>query len=169
MRRGLPWTEIFVFGSLAAVGAAWIRYFFFSTPLSVQEQDLTMPAFKSGPAPPAQAPTPSGPGYVATMHPPLASPDGSALAVYPGRAYYAVLSTSGLASSVADEGKATAEAQSLGFTGVNVSKSRPAGFPGTASGDYYVSATYAGAPRYLDIVQGNVLGHVRVVEAFEVS
>jgi hypothetical protein len=102
-----------------------------------------------------------------SLKPPPVLVQGDPIPIVPGQAYHVSLVTHRVATSLATEDRVRTEAEKRGFIGVSVSKGKPPGWPGTASGDYYVSATYAGAPKSQPRTEGNFLGSVDVVEVWQ--
>ena len=82
--------------------------------------------------------------------------------VYPGRLYRAVIKVGGLLNLMVNESAVRSRAESEGFINVQVSKSRPPGFPGRATGTYYVTANWGRAPSALDRPSA-----ITIVEAWE--
>lgn len=110
--------------------------------------------------------SPSGGAPVqATAQPPMLV-QANPIPVAPGQRYRVTLVTHGAASALATDARVISEAQSRGFTNVSASKNKPAGWPGSANGDYYVSATYSGAPKTQARTEGNFLGSVDVAEVW---
>ncbi len=91
---------------------------------------------------------------------------GDPIPILPGQPYRVTLVTH-RGANVASEGQVRAEAQKRGFVNVIASKGKPAGWPGAANGDWFVSATYAGAPRTQARSEGGFLGSVDVVEVWQ--
>lgn len=83
-----------------------------------------------------------------------------------GRTYFAVLEANGTVSAAANAERVKAEAEKQGFRDVAVFTTRPESFPGRATSDYYVRATYQGAPRSLPRKTSVFLGSVVVVDAW---
>lgn len=96
------------------------------------------------PQPGAVGPQPPPPAFAS----PRQSPPGP-VQVSPGILYRVTVNVAFPLSLAASTSRATAEAQSRGFTNVNVTRTMPPGWPG-ARGDYYVTATYSGAPKFID-------------------
>jgi hypothetical protein len=74
---------------------------------------------------------------------------GNQLSPTPGSFYRVTVDVKFPASVMATSAKVQREAEKNGFTNVNVSTSRPQGWPGE-NGSYYVSATYSGEPKPMD-------------------
>lgn len=99
----------------------------------------------------------------AISQPPHQLPPG-AVSVVPGARYLATVNVSFPLSILASASKVATQAQGQGFTNVAVTTSKPVGWPG-ASGDYYVTATYAGPPKFLD--RSAAGGQVTVTDAWQ--
>lgn len=113
---------------------------------------------------PAPAPPPSGPGPSPTPRGP--SQLGGTLVAQPGLLYRAVVNVNGPLSWVANASKVQREAESQGFPDAQVSTSKPGGWPGGASGDYYITGTYQGPPgKTFD--RSAAGGSVKVIDVWE--
>lgn len=108
------------------------------------------------PSMPAPAPGPTGPRQLG----------GGFLPVTPGGNYRATVVTRAPLSWLANKDKVRSQAESKGFRNVVVSTSKPAGWPGSLVGDYYVSATYQGAPTSMERTYAG--GQVNIVDAWQV-
>ena len=121
------------------------------------------------PFPPAPIPVPVPPPQPAPQPQPApARPTliNGPLQAIPGRVYHATVDISAPASWAASTESVHSQATKAGFTNVTVDEGRkPAGWPGTRSGDYYVSAVYSGAPKTMD--RSYLGGQVKIVEVWE--
>ena len=106
------------------------------------------------PPPPAAPPAVVAPRLIST------------LAVRPGPTYYATVKAHGGAALAGEQQVINAGAHK-GFVNIRASKSKPAGWPGTAPGDWYITANYAGAPQTLPRHEGTIFANVDVTEAYE--
>ncbi len=112
---------------------------------------------------------PDSPGTAGPQPPPPAfssprqAPAGP-VQVSPGILYRVTVNIAFPLSIVASVSKAVAEAQKRGFSNVSVTQSKPPGWPG-ASGDYYVTGTYAGAPKFM--ARSEAGGQATVVDVWE--
>jgi len=111
------------------------------------------------PAPGLAGPQPPPPAFAQ----PRQMPSG-AVQMTPGVLYRATVNVSFPLSLAASVDKATREAISQGFTNVSVTRSPPPGWPG-ARGDYYVTAMYSGAPRFID--RSAAGGQVKVTDVWQ--
>lgn len=91
---------------------------------------------------------------------------GSPIRLAKGRTYFAVIATSGVIDAAANPARVKVEAEKQGFRDVFVSKARPQFFPGKATGDYYVRATFVADDRDIEREQSVFLGSVRVVDTW---
>ncbi len=111
------------------------------------------------PVAPTAGPQPPPPAFSG----PRQAPPG-AIQVHPGILYRVSVNIAFPLSLVASVSKAVREAQNRGFTNVSVSQSKPPGWPG-ASADYYVTGTYAGAPKFMGRSEAG--GQAQVVDVWE--
>lgn len=119
-----------------------------------QAQRIYIPTVPDSPARPGQAPVmPVGPRHLSTLQP------------YPGRFYRAVINVNGPLSWVASASKVQSRAQSEGFANVSVSKTKPGDWPGSITGDYYVTGIYQGAPKVFERSYGG--GAVTIPDGWE--
>lgn len=91
---------------------------------------------------------------------------GDPILLLKGRTYFAVLHTTGVIDAAANPDRVKSEGEKQGFRDVFVSKARPQFFPGSATGDYYVRATYAGDDRDIARKQSVFLGSVSLLDAW---
>ncbi len=86
-------------------------------------------------------PAPAGPTIVPASVGIAIQLQGNPVTVSQFGRYAAVVVTHGVANA-ATQAQVIAKAESLGFRNITASSSRPAGFPGTATGDWYITATW---------------------------
>lgn len=122
-----------------------------ATPLFVPQEDTDTPGVSLRPI----TPQVSRPTLV----------QGDPVTLFPGQPYHVTLVTHRLANA-ASVSQVIGEAQKRGFTNLSVSKDKPAGWPGTATGDYYVSGLYSGPMKTQSRSEGNIAGSVDVVEVW---
>ncbi len=84
--------------------------------------------------------------------------------VSPGILYRATVNISWPLSMAASTTKAVKEAISRGFTNVSATQTMPLGWPG-AKGDYYITATYVGAPKFMD--RSEAAGQAKVIDVWQ--
>lgn len=122
---------------------------------------------------PTPPPTPEAPHWTPT--PPAEAPPPpvvvlprqmSDMSVEPGHNYRAVVTVHAPISWIANVDKVRREAEKQGFQNVDVQTHRPAGFPGNASGDYFVSASYGGNAQTM--ARSYASGQVSISDAWEV-
>jgi pimeloyl-ACP methyl ester carboxylesterase len=82
-----------------------------------------------------------------------------------GRLYHVTVDVNFPASLAANASDVKHQAEKNGFENVNVSKTKPVGWPGSTSGDYYVTATYAGGPLVMERSHGG--GQVKIKDVWE--
>lgn len=120
---------------------------------------IFIPETPATPAPNAVGPQPPPPSFAG----PRQAPPGP-IQVNPGILYRATVNIAFPLSLAASTSKAVGEAQKRGFTNVSATKTRPADWPG-ASGDYYVTATYSGAPKFMDRSEAG--GQAKVIDVWQ--
>lgn len=95
---------------------------------------------------------PNAPPQRGPVAPPL--PTGpvqlSSLLAHPGQRYRAVVDINGMLSLAGNVTNVRKQAEGQGFTRTFVTKTRPADWPGSITGDYYIDGTYQGAPKTFD-------------------
>ena len=93
---------------------------------------------------------------------------GTVLTARPGHVYRATIVTRG-AANAASASQVAAKARSLGFVDVTVASSRPAAWPSPASGDWFVTATFAGtAPLAVTRSNGSWAAGADIADVWEV-
>jgi len=89
----------------------------------------------------------------------------SPLSPEPGHLYRVVVNVNFPASLAAGVSDVKRQAEKNGFQDVVVAKTKPAGWPGSVNGDYYVTATYAGGPASL--ARSYLGGEVSIKDVWE--
>jgi len=145
--------------------------------LYLDEKAFNRPSTPPAPLPPTPVapPLPSpGPSPVPGPQPPAPTPIpivaahviSGPLVAENGRLYRATVDISAPASWIADTDKVHNQAIKAGFTDVSVQKGRkPAGWPGSQSGDYYVTGIYSGSQKTM--ARSYLGGEVSIVEVWE--
>ena len=133
-------------------------------PGSVQATPAMPSLFMGTPVPPGVTP-PSPPSPPPQSREVLNDP----IPVYPGKHYSAAIQVTGLLAKRASESSIRSQAEGKGFTGVQVFKTMPQGWPGQITSGWYVSATYAGqTPSSFPRTNGIfLLGSVNIVDVWE--
>jgi len=114
----------------------------------------SLPSFIQ-PSQPAQPAPPAAPRQI----------QDSTLAPVAGRMYRVVVNVNFPASLAAGVSDVKSQAEKNGFQNVVVSKTMPAGWPGGVTGDYYVTAIYAGGP--VDMARSYLGGEVVIKDVWE--
>lgn len=129
-----------------------------------ERQRLLAEAAKQAATLPKPGPTPPPPPAFRQV------PIGTTLTALPGHRYLVTIETNGSVNAAASESAVANYARDEHFTDVIVSKTKPAGWPSPASGDYYLTGTFSGpAPKTFDRKTGVFLGSVVVLDAWEVT